>query len=477
MVLVSGPTNHPNMRVSRARHAALAAAALLLLLSGSACRVMQREEAQTQSLLHSILKKPGANPATNAMTLLQSEVMRSADVYVGSVASAADAFQARVNTPAARLAGQQWKLLEATSAYINATGENPLLNAVDMAVLATLSREVIEQAWVGGPFGEAAQPLLQVHLTLEREAWESLNPFLSAEQLHELHGLIAAYRKRFPDQRFLAAVRLPELVETLDTGPAGTAPRHSASLLSLLYLDPLAGLDPATQAVEQARLLAQRGIYYAQRMPTLLAWQLELTTFQLAAEPEARDVFRDLDSLASSATSFAQTASRLPDVIHTEREGALNQFFEGLARERTALVAALTEQESRLGTLLPQTRQTLEAGTQAAGAIDAAIGSLDRFVRSVSTPDTHAPPSTNAHPFDVRDYGSAATQIGAAARDLTAALETLNRTTPSLAALGDRGTADLRSLLRHAFGLGLVLILFAGGVAYAVLRLARRPPG
>jgi len=467
-----------------ARRGLLLAAVAILLPLGAGCRLVQREEAQTQTFLQTLLKKPGAGSATNAMTLLQAEVMRDADLYVASVAAAADTFRARVNTPAGRLAAQQWKLIEATSAYINATGDNPLLNAVDMAVLATLSRQIVEHAWVGGTFGEAARPLLKVHTDLEVEAWKTLDPFLSAEQIQTLHELIDAYRQRFPDQRFLATVRLPELVETLDTGPAGAATRHSASLLSLLYLDPLAGLDPATQAVEQTRLLAQRGLYYAQRMPMLLAWQVELTTYQLAAEPEAREVLGDLKTLTTSAQSFAETAGRLPAVIHTEREGALNQFFEGLARERAELVAALNAQESRLRDLLPPAQQTLEAGTQAARAIDAAIGSLDRFVQSVSAPDTNAPAAgavtgvgagTADHPFDVREYGAAAAQIGAAARELNTALGSLDRVTPALSGLGDQAAADLRSVIRYAFLLALILILVAGLVAYTVLRLTRSP--
>ena len=41
---------------------------------------------------------------------------------------------------------------------------------------------------------------------------------------------------------------------------------------------------------------------------------------------------------------------------------------------------------------------------------------LDRIVRAVTSPDTNSPASPPGRPFDVRDYGAAAEQIGAAAR-------------------------------------------------------------
>lgn len=447
----------------------------LLCGTGTGCRLFQQEATEAKSLVQSLARTGGAKKTTNSLEILQSEVMRMADLYVASVAQASDEFRAEVPTPEGRLAALQWKLLEATAAYINASGENPVLNAVDLAVLANMSLYAIENQWIRGPFGARADPLLKAHRQLEQATWEILDPLLSPEQLKTLRELVDEYHHRFPNSRFAAGIRLPELATSLGWGTDQEASRRGASLLSLLYMDPFAGLDPATIALQQTRLLAQRAMYYGQRMPMLLGWQVELTTYQIAGQPESRDLLQDLNRASEAAIDLSRSAQGLPEMIRTEREAALDQFFSGLARERAELVRAMESQESTLRELMPQARQTLEAGDQTATALNTAIQSLDAFVRYVSTPDPTAPPDTNSRPFDVRDYGTAAVQIGAAARDLNVTLESLNRTVPAVSALGDRTAADLRSVVTHAFRLVLVLILAAGIVAALVLRFGRRP--
>ena len=61
----------------------------------------------------------------------------------------------RRRTPEVRLAALQWKLGQATSAYTDATGQNPAVNALDMLVLVTVSRMVMEDYGVEN-YGEAS---------------------------------------------------------------------------------------------------------------------------------------------------------------------------------------------------------------------------------------------------------------------------------------------------------------------------------
>ena len=458
----------------RWRSAGVLAGVLAVGVAVAGCGILHQETVQTRSMLQSLVRASNGTSGTNALEALQSEVMRTADLYVGAVAQATDEFRVRVPTSSARLAAQQWKLILATSAYINATGENPILDAVDMAVLATLSRFVVEDLWIRVEFGEAARPLLETHQRLELEAWKVLGPYLSPEQSQDLHSLLDEYRLRNPNARFIAAVRLPELATALGRAPSQESARRTTSVFNLLYLDPLAGLDPATQAVEQTRQLALRTIYYAQRAPMLLGWQVELTTYQLAAQPESKQVLGDLDVASSAVKSFAQSAELLPGLIHTEREAALSQFFDGVSRERTNLVADLIAQQAAVRSLLPEVRQTLDSGGTMAASVNTVIGSLDNFVRAVTSPDTNSPLSAPGRPFDVRDYGAAAEQIGSAARELNGALQALDRTAPGLARLGDQATADAKAVVTHAFRLALILIVVAGAVTWLVLRFSRQ---
>lgn len=136
---------------------------------------------------------------TNSVTLtvLQLQVMRFADSYVATVAQAADDFAAKAGTPKARLAALKWKLGQATSAYTDATGPNPVVNGLDMLVLVTMTRMVLEDYGIE-TFGEAAAPVLETQSRLETNAWLLANGMLKPAQQQELRDLIRNGGRRIP---------------------------------------------------------------------------------------------------------------------------------------------------------------------------------------------------------------------------------------------------------------------------------------
>ena len=391
----------------------------------------------------------GTNAQSSAVTLgvLGLQVMRFADSYVAAISQAADDFGAKAGTSKARLAALKYKLGQATSAYTDATGPNPVVNALDILVLVTVSRMVVEDYGVE-TYGDKTLALLEIQRQQETNAWKLADGMLKPGQKQELMGLILEWRQKNPHQRYVGAIRFNEFLTALGRTPqqSTTSPN---SIFSLLFLDPFAGLDPTAAAIEETRRLGERAMYYTQHMPQLLSWQAEVLAYQLADQPESEQILSNANQLAASAQSFATTAQQLPQLINDQRQAAIQQLLDGL-----------TSQES-------QARATLSSAGDAATNINAAILSLTEFVRYVS-PTNSGPASaaTNSRPFNVLDYGTAATQIGAAAQQLNALLTTVNQTTPQLAQLGQQTTADANRVVNHAFHLGLVLILFllAGSV-------------
>ena len=442
----------------------------------SSCSAVRTETQQTKSLVESLAGgKPGSD-AGQQVAVLQTVVMREADQYVAMVAQAADDLRAKLGTPEARFMAQQWKLQEATAAYITATGENPVLNAIDMVVLASLSRMVVQDYWVGEKFGAAAQPLLDTQRQLETNAWAVAHAVLTPEQRGELRELIHQWRAENPRERNVGAARFSDLMKFMKADDDAQQGKGRRSLFSLAMVNPLSGLDPAVLAVEQTREFAARAMYYLERAPKLWSWQAELLTYQLADQPEARQVLGDVDRVADSTRTFARTAEGLPGLVREEREAAINQLLAGVANERSNILATLNAQETQLRELLPQVRQTLTAGADMANSVNSAVKSLDAFVHYVSPPDTNsAPADTNSPPFNVLDYGTAATQVGAMARDLNLLLTSVNQSVPQVAKLGEQAGADMERVVHRAFWLGLLLIgvLLAGallaGLAYRVL--------
>ncbi len=397
------------------------------------------------------------------MAQLQMKVMRFADDYVANVAQAADAFSAQATTPEGRLAGLRIKLGQATAAYTDASGENPVVNALDMLVLVTVTRMAVEDYGME-TYGDAMRPVLETQRRLETNAWSLARGVLKPSQEQELKNMINTWRQKNPHQVYVGNLRFMEFASALGKAPKQSS-ASSSSIFSLLYIDPFAGLDPTAAAIEETRQLGERFMYYSQRMPALLAWQSEVVVLEMANQPESRQLLTNAQQLAASAESFSRTAGQLPKVINDQRQAAIQQVFDQMAGEG---------EKSR--ELLMEARQTLTAGSAAAESINAAIKSLDEFVRHVSPPATNTTVvDTNSPPFNVLDYGLAASQIGAAARDLNATLVTLNQSTPVLSNLSTTAAVNADKVVTRAFRLGLVLILvlLAGsvlaGLCYRIL--------
>jgi hypothetical protein len=385
--------------------------------------------------------------------------MRFADVYAARVAEAADDIRAKANTTGARQIILRWKLGQATAAYVDATGPNPVLNALDTVVLATLSRMIAED-YLAKAFGDDATPLLEIHRRLEMDAWSMARGILKPGQQEELRGLIREWRRNNPDQHSVEGIRFQEFVAAL-----GKSPRRESvmptSIFSLLFLDPLAGLDPTAAALEETRLLGERAVYYTQRLPNLLSWQTELLALQLADQPESKQVLSNTASLAASADAFSKTAEQLPTIIAEQREAAIRQVLDGLVSE-----------DSKMRVMLGDARQTFGAGRELADSVDNAIASLHGLLVQISSEQIKGGngDSTNARPFDVLDYGKAAGQIGAAAGNIQSLLASLKDTESQWSRIKQEGLESFERGVRHVFWwCAAFVVVLAGGLLLAAL--------
>ena len=410
--------------------------------------------------------------------LLQSEVLRFADSYVAAVADAADQVAGKVKTREAQVAALHWKINQATSAFLDATGENPLINALDLLVLASVSRMVVEAGGVGEALGPAPEPLLTEQKDLETMAWNLAGQFLTPDQRQELQNLILEWRKKNPDDRSVATARFRDFALELGkiSQPGNVRP---SSIFSMLYIDPLAGLNPTTVAIQQSRELAERTVSYAERAPTILRWQAELLALQIGGQPDAQQVMADIQRTSLSIAEASRTIQGVPELVDAQRKAAIDQFFAGVAAERSAILSDMASQESRFRDLLSQLQLTMNAGGQMGTSLTETIKSLDAFVRYVSPPtNPNAPPVTPGKPFNPLDYGKAASDVGGMARDLNAFLLSAERSSPKLAAISEKAGTDLKDVIDHAFwrGLILILVLLVGSipVRLAYRALARR---
>lgn len=322
-------------------------------------------------------------------------------------------------------------------------------------MLATLSRMVVEDTLIELD-DDLLGPLTAVHRELEQEAWANVATVLAPAQLDELRALITDWRAKNPQVRLVGFVHFSEFAQAAGWSPeTRSAP---GSLFGMIGLDPLAGLDPAVQQIEQTRLLAERVIFYMQRVPYLLDLQTERVIAQATLAPEMKRANNSLERASLAMADYARLGAELPDALARERDALIDQLSGELLRQETELRGLLTDLQA-----------TLAAGSETAVAVDAAVGALDRLMARFPRRE----PGTGAgagRPFDITEYTAAAAEFGGTARQLTELLQVLGREGEPMAAVVTDGIDAGRALVDYLFWRALLLglLLLAGGLAAAV---------
>lgn len=410
--------------------------------------------------------------AERAQTLqeLNLKVMRFSDEYAGRVREVMVQFQATAGTPEERLAAQNWKLQQAESAYTIASGPNPVSNALDMVVLATLSRLVLDDLWITQQYGARAVLAHETHQSLEQGAWGLVEDVLTPSQRDQLRGLINEWRKHNPSVRAVAYVHFQDFAKSLGSPRAGE--EHSpGNLFSILGLDPFAQLDPAIREVTQTRELAERAIFYMQRAPRLLDMEVERVTYQFAVMPETKALLADMNRAALVGVAANRVASTYPDVLARERQALVSQ-----------LMAELTARQRTLAALSQDVRLTLQSATDTANALHGTLDTVDRIAaRFPRKPEPADQAAAASKPLDISEYTDMIRELAVTTRTINDLAQSADRAAPVVQAALVDVTAASTGILNHAFRLLLalialtVLMVVLGALLYRVVaaRLAR----
>ena len=410
--------------------------------------------------LEDLSPKARKQAETSARLLQQQEQnMRFADHYVSSLIEAAHPQEFAIEDATQRYALSGWLLAQANSAFISASGDNAVIACLDLVALATLSRMAVEDI---GPrrFPDQAAALLSVHRTLEAEAWKLSEWALTPTQQADLRTMLAKWHDQHAGADMAPFMRFQEFVQLAPTQRASAGKSLPSSLIGLVGLDPMAGLDPAVRQVEQTRLLAARAIFYAQRVPILMDLQLDRSLNRMAAGPESRKLQQQTASLTSSAERFAAVAEELPADVAREREAFMRQLSE-----------LLNAQAETLTPMLLELRAALEAGNTTATSVDQAVRSIDALVARTKAPPLPGQPP--GRPFDITEYTQAAAEITRAANELNQLLGALGTRGPELGTAVGASVEQGRTLVDYLFVRAAWLIALLLGGLLAVLLLYR----
>jgi hypothetical protein len=457
---------------------------LLLLVAAplGACGLLRTAANAPTEIANSMTGKGKAPADALPPNVLQGGVMRFADTFAATITQATGDFARAAGTPEAQIQALSWSVGQNTAAFSIATGPNARVDLLDMIVLVTLGRMTHEEYWGPKVWGEADRPMQVAFTQLEGQIWEIAKLALTEQQQSDLRATMVDWRETHPDMGVTATVRLP-LFEDLLANSKLQKEKGAGGLGDLLSLDPFAGLEPTLQKMEQLRLIAERGLYYSQRIPLVFSTQIELLGLRLMRMPGIQSALADSERVSKAAASVAETAARLPDELHAEREAAVRQIADELSAQRQGLVADIERAGAPARELLAQAHTTLDAGTQLSVALKSTVESFDTLMERFapkSAPGASAPSSATepSHPFLVSEYGEAATHLGAASRELTELITTLDKSLPQVQRVLDESAAradrSLERALDRALLYGALLIVGAAFATLLVRWLSRR---
>jgi hypothetical protein len=125
-------------------------------------------------------------------------------------------------------------------------------------------------------------------------------------------------------------------------------------------------LRVATAQMDQTRLLAERSLFLAQRVPFLMRWQAEVYTSNALATKEAQQTQAQIEQMSALMTSMSQLLAGLAEQVSRERAAALDDLFSHVAVERKATLDQVESivREERSATLM-QTSSAIDAQRQA----------------------------------------------------------------------------------------------------------------
>jgi hypothetical protein len=417
--------------------------------------------------VHAAEKKKDKHKGPYAMdeTTLQSHVMSFADRFASIMISAFAQYETQKLSKKSRREVQAMVTYSMSNAYIIAGESDPDVALLDIISMVTLGRIIFEEE---GPkrFGRNIQPIIQGFQRAENDIKAIAARVLTAEQIKNLRIIVRKWRQNNPEVIFFPLVRFSNFAADRRESKLARADDPEGIFESV---------EVATEQAEEMRLLAERGMYLATRMPQLWGLFGELWITRLLDNPDLKTILADLSQLIEVSSRLATTAEDLPDQITKERKATIKQAMESVAKERSAAItqfiselsserkAAISDffaEEERIKGLLSDLKQTLETGNELIVSANALM-------------------ANQAKPFNIEDYQKTLVELSNSAQELTKLATSVERISnnigvdqliPQVVKAMDKAGSEGEELASHTMRLILVVI-GVWFVAYVIARL------
>lgn len=415
--------------------------------------------------------------------------MTMADEYIAGLGEAVYLVaRSGQQSPKARTLTQSFLRNGVGAAIDIAAGPNPSVAILDLLVLSALQTWAFEAHWMPEGIGDGGKAAVARIRRAEEDIWHAAASSLTDEQLATVRRLVDHWIAEHPDRTVVSLVRFADFGDERKLSTASL--RGEAGGL-------LREVSDATGAIDDARLLGERALWFASRYPYVLGEQVELTAFRLAGQPEGQELVKALQSiqdLSRTATdrldgfrqdlreeredlfrqvatertaTIQQAQSALEETVQNalagaaeriaaQRQIAIDQFFQSIAAERRALLDDFEAREATLRGVMTELRETIDASGTLASELTKTVGAIDRVVARFDSAS-----SRGAEALKLSDVRDALAETKQAAEQIVTLLER----TDELAESGrlERPLAGLvdpaNGLIDRAFWRGAILIV------------------
>ncbi|MFC1822971.1 hypothetical protein ACFL9T_09715 [Thermodesulfobacteriota bacterium] len=412
--------------------------------------------------------------------------MGFADVFSAILFQAFDRFEVNAPTPRARLVVFEDTVYSVSAAFTIAAQPNPDIALLDMVVLTTLGRKIYEEHYLE-KYGSPADEIFKGFLMLEQDIWQIAAKVLSLQYQRDLREMIRDWRRNHPDQLGFSYLRFNDFASE----------RKKSTLAKAVASGGMFGsVKEATKEVEKTRLLAERALFLATRLPLLGGNFVDAWLSRWLNNPDMERVLANMDKVSESSVRLSEEIQELPDRfaierdktvdqvmgrmtslrlgivddvmgrVTVEREATITQFMDRLADERKSFMQDLKAGQGEFGPLLENLQKALTEGKDLMQSVNLLVEQLEV-----------GKPNDDAKPFNINDYRETALELSKSAERLNMLFASFDRllgspgwekALPQIVAALDEVGKEGEELIDHTFQKTLLLITI-GLVGFFVL--------
>jgi hypothetical protein len=297
---------------------------------------------------------------------LQSAVMALADTSMQRIASEVSLAR-KAATPEARRDEMATRLTLSSSIVAIAMQPDAVDALADLLTFTTLTADAQRVAALGKGADSYEARLLRALEQNDVDAWHVAERWVNEPTRIAFREHILSWKGSRNSAAEVAFVRLA------DVKRAGSTSIESDSGL-------FDSLHAATQQFDQTRMLAERSLFLAQRIPFLMRLQAELYTSNALATKEAQQTQAQLEQMSSIMETVSKLLGGMAQQVANERQATLDDLFGHVQAERKASL----EQVEQIVT--SERKATIE---QATAAIEAQRKGILKDLLQISDSATH----------------------------------------------------------------------------------------